>query len=116
MRRAAVVVLLFLFGSGPLVAQAEAAESLALSIAELAHPSVIEPTDSPAGPADLSVTSYRAERLPVPVASKVGSLPPPHPVFPWNAPACAAERRMIDVFCPVVPGNSCQASLQVFRL
>lgn len=116
MRRAAVAVLLFLFGSGPLVAQAEAAESLALSIAELAHPSMIEPTDPPAGADDLTATSFLAGRLSVPGASQTDPLPPPHPASLWNAPKCAAPHRPVDASWSMIPGSAHQACLQVFRL
>jgi hypothetical protein len=107
-----------LFWLGPLLAQAEAAEALALSIAEIAHPSVIEPTDSPTGADDLTATSLEAEQRSVPEAAHPDSLPFPHPVqplSPWHTPACAAVHRPNETPWPLVPGNARQASLQVFR-
>jgi hypothetical protein len=117
-RRSAVVGFLVLFWLGPLLAEAEAAEALALSIAEIAHPSVIEPTDPPAGADDLTAISLQADRRPVRAATHPDALPFPHPVqplSPWNAPTCAAVHRPIEAPWPLVPGNARQASLQVFR-
>src|ERR1035437_2219402 len=62
MRRTAAAGFLLLFGLGPLVAQAEAAEALARSLGELVHREVIEMPERPVGVDGLAFATSGAEQ------------------------------------------------------
>jgi hypothetical protein len=118
MRRAAVVSFLVLYVLGPFVVQAEASEALALSLAELVHRNVIEPTESPTGGDDLNATLVQAApHLGIDSLHAVPILPhtPGPPPAQSRPPSPANNRRPGEAAWPPAPRNARQACLQVFR-
>jgi hypothetical protein len=118
MRRSSAVALLTLFVLGPLVAQAEAAEALALSMAELVHRNVIEPTAPPAEGEDLPPASIQGRLHPAVEAPQV--VPGPFCLLDsLPVASCRQDRRAArrpgEAAWLLFPRNARQAYLQVFQ-
>jgi hypothetical protein len=118
MRRPVAIGFLLLFGLGPLMAQADAAEALARSLGELVHREVIEMPERPVGVDGLAFAASGAEQPPGPQAflglftlSDVGALTP-RPAAPVEP---ATLRLPGEAHWPPTSPQVRQACLQVFR-
>src|SRR5262249_6763283 len=117
MRRAFTAVVLAVCVTAPLRAQADAAEALARSVAEIVRRDVIEPAEPPvegdgAMAASLQPQPHPGPNTAHPVVSPL-DLPAPDPSPP--RPAVRAQaRRPGEAHWPVSPPRLRQACLQVF--
>ena len=117
LRRAAAVAWLLVLLAGPLHAQAEAAEALGRSIAEITCPDVIEPTEPSVGGAALSASSLPADPHPGPIPPSLAfaGFAPGLPYGPLFAQGSPPSRPRTGEASDPPPAHPSRPRLCVFR-